>query len=131
MILGIAHAAFTVSNMDKALEFYCGALGFTKAFVLNDDQGNPWINYIKISDGQFIELFYGSPTRAGNQSYAHLCLEVDNIDEVAAAIKAKGLRLDVEPNQGKDLNWQCWVSDPDGNKIEFMQLSDSSPQRNS
>ena len=131
MILRIAHAAFTVSDMDKALEFYCGVLGFTKAFVLNDANGNPWINYIKISDGQFIELFYGKPTRVGNQSYAHLCLEVDDIHAVADAIKVKGLRLDVKPNQGKDLNWQCWVSDPDGNKIEFMQLSDNSPQRNS
>ena len=25
-------------------------------------------------------------------------------------------------------NWQCWTHDPDGIKIELMQISDDSPQ---
>jgi lactoylglutathione lyase len=131
MIKRIAHTAFTVADMEKAMGFYCGVLGFSKAFSLADDKGNPWIEYIKISDGQFIELFYGNPSANGSQSYSHLCLEVDDINEVAEAIKAKGAVLDVEPNQGKDLNWQCWVRDPDGNRIEFMQMNPESPQAKS
>ena len=27
-----------------------------------------------------------------------------------------------------DGNWQCWTHDPDGNKIELMQISENSPQ---
>ena len=37
-------------------------------------------------------------------------------------------KLDVEPMQGKDLNYQCWCQDYDGNKIEFMQLDQNSMQ---
>ena len=121
MIKGIAHLALNVSDMGKSMEFYCDILGFRKAFAINDDDGKPWIEYIKVCPGQFIELFYcKTPLYHGrdNESkvepaYSHLCLEVDDIYEIAARIKEKGLVLDVEPTRGKDLNYQCWVKDPD------------------
>ncbi|GGH76200.1 lactoylglutathione lyase [Pullulanibacillus pueri] len=132
MINGIGHAALTVENMEASLHFYCDILGFEKAFEIHDDDNQPWIIYIKVGGGQFIELFYGGihkqeevPKRIG---YDHLCLEVDDIHEIADHLKSKDWPLLVEPQQGKDLNLQCWVKDPDGNRIEFMQLSPDSPQ---
>ena len=111
MIKGIAHVAFNVSNMDESLRFYCNILGFTKVFEIRDDAGNPWINYLKVRDGQFIELFYITPEK-GPSPYSHLCLEVEDIYAIAAHLKANGIHLDVEPKQGKDTNYQCWVTDP-------------------
>ena len=131
MIKGIAHVAYNVLDMQKSLYFYCDVLGFSKAFELADDAGNPWIVYVKIGNGQFIELFYGNVSSNIEQSYSHLCLEVDDIYDIAATIKSKGITLDVEPTQGKDLNWQCWVKDPDGNRIEFMKMNVESPQNKS
>jgi catechol 2,3-dioxygenase-like lactoylglutathione lyase family enzyme len=132
MIRGIGHLAFNVEDMEKALNFYCGVLGFEKAFEMPDAQGNPWIVYVKIKDGQFVELFYGGKPKVESPrnavGYNHLCLEVDDINEIAEHIKSKGITLDVEPKQGKDFNYQCWVRDPDGNRIEFMQMSPDSPQ---
>lgn len=134
MIKGIGHLALTVEDMDKSLEFYCGVLGFEKAFEINDDDGNPWIVYVKVGAGQFIELFYGGDNKQEiltNQiGFNHLCLEVNDINEVANHIKMHGLQLDLEPKRGKDQNFQCWIKDPDGNRIEFMQLVPSSPQMN-
>jgi lactoylglutathione lyase len=40
-----------------------------------------------------------------------------------------GSTIDREPKQGLDGNWQAWISDPDGNAIELMQLEEDSPQR--
>ncbi|MGI6707288.1 MAG: VOC family protein [Clostridia bacterium] len=135
MIKGIGHLAFTVKDMEKSLYFYCDILGLKKAFSIQDDMGNPWIEYIKVAPGQFIELFYGGsegdaekPKEAG---YSHLCLEVEDIHGIAHRIKKMGLSLDSEPRQGKDGNYQCWIRDPDGNRIEFMQLHPDSPQRRS
>ncbi len=131
MIKGIAHLAFKVTDMEKAIAYYCDGLGFTKAFEINDNEDRPWIVYIKVSDGQFIELFYNAVAQereANAAGYAHLCLEVDDINEIADRLVNKGLPLDVKPNQGKDLNMQCWSHDPDGNPIEFMQMSPDSPQ---
>lgn len=126
MIKGIAHAAYTVENMEESLHFYCDVLGFEKLFELNNANDEPWIIYLKVREGQFIELFYGGSQKVtvhtSTIGYAHLCLEVDDIHEIAQHLKDRGLTLDVEPNQGLDLNYQCWVRDPDGNRIEFMQM---------
>ena len=31
---------------------------------------------------------------------------------------------------GADNNWQCWIEDPDGNRIEFMQMAENAMQLN-
>ncbi|MCD1258617.1 VOC family protein [Paenibacillus athensensis] len=135
MIKRIGHLAFDVADMDKSLAFYCGVLGFTKAFEINNDNDEPWIVYIKVADGQFIELFYGGEQKpaavAKPIGFSHLCLEVDSVADIAQHLREQGVTLDVEPLQGKDFNWQCWVRDPDGNRIEFMELHPNSPQANS
>lgn len=129
MINGIGHIAFTATDMEKTLNFYCNILSLKKVFEINDDKGNPWIIYLKICDGQFLELFYGYPQACKDTSYSHLCLEVDNINEIAEKLSVNNIKLDVEPVQGKDLNYQCWARDPDGNRIEFMQMHPDSPQK--
>lgn len=132
MIKGIGHLAFNVEDMEKSLQFYCDAVGFEKAFELSDANGEPWIVYVQINEGQFVELFYGGNKRVqidkNTRGYNHLCLEVIDIYEIANYLKSKGITLDVEPKQGKDLNYQCWAKDPDGNRIEFMQMNPQSPQ---
>ncbi|MBP1995989.1 VOC family protein [Paenibacillus eucommiae] len=136
MIKGIGHTAYVVKDMEKSLQFYCDILGFRKLFELKHPSDNaPWIVYVEVRKGQFIELFYGGTHKndVDNQTigYAHLCLEVNDIQEIANHVKGKGLTLDVEPKQGLDKNYQCWVKDPDGNRIEFMQMNPESPQMNS
>ncbi|MEK3732307.1 MULTISPECIES: VOC family protein [Paenibacillus] len=130
----IAHLAFDVADMEQSLHFYCDVLGFTRAFDIRDDQGNPWIEYIKVTEGQFVELFYGGRDKPAAPprpvGFSHLCLEVEDIHETAEHLRRHGVKLDVEPVKGKDHNWQCWAKDPDGNRIEFMQLDPSSPQMN-
>jgi catechol 2,3-dioxygenase-like lactoylglutathione lyase family enzyme len=134
MIKRIGHMAMTVFNMEKSLEFYCDILGLERVFEIKDDDQNPWIEYVKVAPGQFIELFHGGRRKPeeGEQpiGFHHLCLEVYNIHETAAHLKLQGITLDAEPARGKDNNLQCWLKDPDGNRIELMQLDPSSPQMN-
>ncbi|CAM2864028.1 VOC family protein [Paenibacillus sediminis] len=135
MIRGIGHVAFDVSDMDKSLHFYCDVLGFTKAFEIENDEGQPWIVYIRVAGLQFIELFYGGQHKPDlpphSIGFSHLCLEVEDIKQLAEHMHKHGIPLDSGPSRGKDDNWQCWVKDPDGNRIEFMQLSPNSPQMKS
>ena len=130
MIKRIGHLAFVVQNMERSLAYYSGVLGFKKAFELRKKDNEPWIVYIKVGAGQFIELFYGGTEKPlkGNIGYNHVCLEVDDIQAVATHLRAQGVPLDHGPSQGLDLNWQCWSHDPDGNRIEFMQMNPESPQ---
>lgn len=132
MIQSLGHAALTVENMAASLAYYCDVLGCEKAFELHKEDGSPWIVYVKVPDGRFIELFYGGEVKAlaaANQiGFNHLCFEVDDVQKVADLLVERGAPLDVAPKQGRDHNWQCWSHDPDGNRVEFMQLQSDSPQ---
>ena len=131
MITGIGHIAFNISNLEKSLDFYCGKLGFREAFRL-DREGtpSPWIVYIQVTRGNFIELFPGLPEEAANHTthYNHFCLLVDDMQQTLHDLAAHGLSINGEPQQGMDSNWQYWLTDPDGNRIELMQINPQSPQ---
>ncbi len=129
MIAGIAHAAYAVPDMAAALDFYVGKLGFTHAFSLKNDKGEPWIEYLMVSPGQFVELFHAGEGFANPKgSYRHLCLTCTDLPADVAALKSRGAVIRSGPSQGKDSNWQAWVDDPAGNPIELMQINPDSPQ---
>lgn len=131
MITGIGHIAFVISDLERSLDFYCTKLGFRKAFTL-DREGtpSPWIVYIQIAPGHFIELFPGghgeNPSRP--VGYNHFCLLVDDLTATLKDLEARGLPISGTPLQGQDHNWQYWITDPDGNRIELMQINSISPQ---
>jgi lactoylglutathione lyase len=130
--LGIAHTAYHTPQMDAMLDFYCNKLGFKHAFTLTDDKGDPWIQYIKLAENSFVELFYARPeqTKNGDSRYHHLCIRVNDIEAAAGHLRKNGITITSGPSAGKDKNWQCWCADPDGNKIEFMCISPNSLQAN-
>jgi lactoylglutathione lyase len=132
-ITGIAHLAITVKDMEKSLDFYTRALGFRRAFEIPDPEtGKPWINYLYIGNGQFIELFYDgvrdNPWSDDLRGFNHICLAVDDIHAVAADLQKAGIEVTDGPKQGSDHNWQAWVTDPDGIRVELMQIDPLSPQ---
>lgn len=133
MITALGHTAFRVEIMEKSLHFYCDILGFRRLFDLDNDKGEPWIIYLKITEGQYIELFYNGTKKEAfdvNETigFSHFCLEVNDVHEIVEQLRKNGVKLDVEPRQGPDLNYKCWARDPDGNRIEFLQMHPDSPQ---
>ena len=131
MLTGIGHVAFIIQDLDRSLDFYCTKLGFRRAFHL-DREGtpSPWIVYLQIAPGHFIELFPGG--QGENQprpvGYNHFCLLVDDLAATLKELQARGLPIPGEPVCGLDHNWQYWLKDPDGNSIELMQIMPNSPQ---
>ena len=130
-ITGIAHMAITVRDMKKSLAFYCDQLGFDHAFQVKDEKGNPWIEYVKIAPKQYIELFHGGNERPDEPDKAvgfhHVCLLVESVADTAKSLEEQGVPLTVKPKRGLGKNWQCWVNDPDGNRIEFLEPDEDSP----
>jgi lactoylglutathione lyase len=132
-ITGIGHVAITAKDMDKSLDFYTRILGFKKAFEIpNPKDGSPWINYLYIGSGQFVELFYNgtkdNPWTAELRGVQHICLQVDDIQSVVERVKKEGGVITDGPKQGNDHNWQAWTLDPDGIRVELMQIDSRSPQ---
>ena len=133
MITGIGHVAFRVTDLERALDFYCDKLGFREAFRLDrEGEPSPWIVYLQIAPGQFVELFPGAreigPQPEAAAGYNHFCLLVDDMATTLRQLTERGLEMTGAPRHGLDHNWQYWLTDPDGNRIELMQIVRDSPQ---
>src|SRR5947209_9774259 len=109
MITGIGHVAFRVTSLQQALDFYCTKLGFSEAFRLEQEgQPSPWIVYIQIAPGSFIELFPdpqdapGTIVREPQASYKHVCLLVDDLSATLDELAARGLERSEERRVGKE-----------------------------
>ena len=133
MIVGLGHVAFRVTDLSRALDFYCSKLGFREAFRLDrEGEPSPWIVYLQLGPDQFLELFPGGEGEVAPRSHAagynHYCLTVDDLEATLRDLKERGVTVDGAPRQGMDSNWQYWITDPDGNAIELMQIMPDSPQ---
>jgi lactoylglutathione lyase len=130
-ITGIGHVAIRVKDVSRTLDFYVGKLGFDEMFRLERD-GRLWIVYLRITDSQYLEVFPEAvgdraPGREAN-GLNHVCLEVDDIDAVLRRFEEQGIALTQAKKLGADGNLQAWTEDPDGNRIELMQMAPDAMQ---
>jgi lactoylglutathione lyase len=130
-VSSIAHVAIRVKDVPRTLDFYVGKLGMREMMRL-DREGSLWLLYLRITDTQFLEVF---PDGVGERAavreavgYNHVCLEVANIDVAARELEAAGVPLIRGKQMGADGNWQAWIEDPDGHRIELMQMMPDSLQ---
>lgn len=131
--VGIGHACFVCRDINASLDFYCTKLGMKLVGIQENDEGKPWIHYVRIADGVYLELLpdgQGENPNIGwnSRGFSHLCLESDSLLEDIERLRSIGVEIDQEPKTGSDLNWQAWIHDPDGNKIELMMIHPDSPQ---
>jgi lactoylglutathione lyase len=131
-VTNIGHIAIRVKDVDRTLEFYVGRLGFKEMFRL-EREGRLWLLYLRISDTQFLEVFPEAtsdraPPREAN-GLNHFCLEVDSIDAAIDELAAAGVPLARDKQLGADGNLQAWIEDPEGNRIELMQMAPDGMQR--
>lgn len=131
-IVGLTHVAIKVADLDRTLDFYVNKLGFAEMLRLHKDDGDVWLVYLRITDDQFLEVFPGAEgDRAPGwnaNGMNHLCLAIDDINALVAELEAAGIPLLLPLKRALDGNWQAWIEDPDGNRIELMQMDPDSLQ---
>ena len=131
-ITGIGHVAIKVTDLERSLDFYVKKLGFAEMMRLNKDDGSVWLVYLRITDEQYLEVFPGAENdRAPGwdaNGLNHVCLTVENIDPVLAQLERARLPLLLPLKTAVDGNRQAWLEDPDGNRIELMEMSPDSLQ---
>ena len=130
-VSSIAHVAIRVKDVDRSLDFYVGKLGMREMMRLDRD-GRLWLLYLRITDTQFLEVFpEGVGERAAEREavgFNHICLEVGDIDAALRELQPAGVALIRDKQMGADGNWQAWIEDPDGHRIELMQMMPDSLQ---
>ena len=127
MIKTLAHICIFSKDLNRSLDFYCGALGLRRQFDFFKD-GELFGFYLQISPGHFIEIFKADPAADfRSQRIQHFCLEVEDIDLLRDTLIKRGVEV-TPKKKGCDQTWQCWCKDPDGTDLEFHQYTAQSSQ---
>jgi len=132
MIKGLGHLAIRAKDIEKSAKFYTEIVGFKEAFrMYNGEGGKLGTIYLYIAPSQFIEIFPnggGELTDNSTIGIKHICIEVDNAAKFQEELRARGAPIDTELKTGFSKCIQFWTHDPDGNRIEFMELPPESLQ---
>src|ERR1700756_711598 len=68
-ILGVAHMALYVSDLQKARQFYEELLGYQEPYTLKKEDGSVRIAFVKINEDQYLELFPEDPKQDGQLNH--------------------------------------------------------------
>jgi catechol 2,3-dioxygenase-like lactoylglutathione lyase family enzyme len=138
------HVGFTVSDIERSIEFYRDALGLSlyrrqqgTAEYVGRITGFPGVRLevalMRLSDGSgMLELLQyvshpapATPRETNRPGNAHLCLKVADIHTAAAELRRRGVTLISDPvevpagiHQGA---WGLYLRDPDGFTVELFQ----------
>lgn len=127
MIKGIAHQAIRARDMEKTARFYIEVFGMKEAFRLyTGPNGECTSIHIYVAPRQFIEIFKDGQEECKHDDltigHHHICYEVENAEKSIEEFRSRGAVIDSEIKVGFSKCIQFWTHDPDGNKIEFMEL---------
>ena len=124
----LGHINLKVIDLKASIDFYA-KLGFPEFLRLTQTDGTTWIVYLRITDELYIELLPGGVGRGGDEKATglnHLCLTTPDIEMTVSELAKKGISLvaPLDPaKRGVDHNRGCWIVDPDGNRIEIMEMA--------
>ena len=121
--LGAANVAtnLAVSDIARARSFYGGVLGL-------EEVGREGEHLVTYRSGSSLLFVYKSEFAGSNQATAATWLVGDGVDQIATALKAKGvvfehyampdLRLEGDVHVGHGMR-VAWFKDPDGNILSL------------
>ena len=125
------HVAFRVRDLDASIRWYGDAFGAQEAFRANRDDGAPQLVYLELARGLFVELFPNGKNLIEQPQdpigYGHFCLTVANLDAALAHLKTLGVEPATSPRTGRAGQRLAFIADPDGNRIELMEIPEGSP----
>ena len=136
--IGVHHTGITVSDLDRSIEFYT-RFGFELEERLSEsgpevDEGTgvkgAYMHCaMLLRDDMRLELIEyaapeGAPAALPNNGIgaAHIAIQVEDIDEAVAQLRADGIRFTSDPiDHESGLRW-VYMKDPDGITAELFQV---------
>ena len=124
----VLHTMLRVGDLERSLDFYSNVLGMNTLRRKDYPDGRftlAFVGYGDESSNAVIELTYNWDTNAYDigTGYGHIALGMANIYTACDAIREKGGKITREPGPMKHGTTEiAFVEDPDGYKIELIQL---------
>lgn len=126
----IGHVGFMVSDLNSAIRFYVGLLGFKETWRGSKDGKNlSWVNLQVPNGKEYIELMlYSQPQSRENMGVLnHVSLEVDDISKAAKILTDRQLPLNCKRTSsiktGINKKRQINTFDIDSTRIEIMETN--------
>lgn len=120
MLKRLSHACLGSTNLPRTIAFYQELIGCAVAHEFRNAAGELYGVFLSCRNGTFLEFFNEQEPKPPGGLFRHLCFEVDDIEDIAAAARKRGLNAEIKRGR-TDHILQFFVHDPDGNMIEFQQ----------
>lgn len=127
----LLHTMLRVGDLERSLKFYCDVLGMQLLRKKDYPSGEftlAFVGYGDEADHTVLELTYnwGVESYDLGSAYGHIALGVEDIYKTCDQIKAMGGDVVREPGPMKHGSTViAFVEDPDGYKVELIQLGTS------
>lgn len=130
------HTMVRVGDLDKALSFYCDALGLTEVRRVDNEKGRFTLVFLAApadkdraaqNSAPLVELTWNWDEKdyAGGRNFGHLAYSVDDIYSACQKLADAGVTINRPPRDGH----MAFVRSPDGISIELLQAgSPKAPQ---
>ena len=120
----VGRVCVTVTDTDRALDFYSGKLGFEKVVDEPMGPGMRWVE-VKVADGETTIALAPPPEgQEAGGSQTGIILDTSDVDGAHAALKSAGVDVDDEVSRyGGPVPPMFWLRDPDGNSLIVVQPS--------
>ena len=124
----VAHVCIFAHDLEETRRFYEDVLGMDIAFKFLRD-GSVFGFYLNAGGRSHVEVFQKDESQFDETNQInHLCLEVVSIDAAIEHVKSRGVDPTRPKKLGVDNTYQCWLTDPNGVKIELFEYTDQSAQ---
>ena len=119
---GLCHVGVMTDDAEKSVKFYCENLGFRPYYA--GKMGPMPLTFVE--GGGLVIEFISAGKAAPGGAVDHFAIEVLNIEEAVASLKAKGIEVgpvmaspDFFPTGMKNV----FFTGPNGEKIEFVEFA--------
>ena len=123
-LIGDAHMALFVSDINKTRPFYGDFLGLQEPYYLKNSDSSLSMTFFKVNENQYIEIFPNLKT--GQDRLNHIAFETSNAEQMRFYLTSKGIQVPEKVNKVRIGNTSFNIKDPDGHIIEFTQYENSS-----
>jgi len=130
------HTMVRISDLHKALDFYCNKLGLVECQRHESVEGRFTLVFLaapadsenaRTQKSPCIELTYNwdPENYGGGRNFGHLAFEVDDIYKTCAKLMEEGITINRPPRDGH----MAFVRSPDGISIELLQKGSALPSQ--
>jgi lactoylglutathione lyase len=121
------HTMVRVSDLQKSLDFYCGALGLHEVRRSEHAQGRFTLVFLAApgDESAQIELTHNWDERGydGGRNFGHVAYAVDDIYAACERLRTAGVTINRPPRDGR----MAFVRSPDNVSIELLQRGNALP----